>query len=277
MSALLCPFAILLIKFSETDLTSHDDQIVAHQQQPTEMVTYLPVRANLSNQVVPESQSECSEPTKFTTFNRHTLKKKMRHKLYHVKFSSSRQQGDGIGMFTAMHYYHTAPVVKFCYHTVSIYSSSSSSSLSSSSSSPSSSFSSSSSSSSSSSYFASYSISSSSLSSCFFFFFFFIIFFFFFFFFIFFFIFFLSSSFSSSSSFSPSSLSSYSTFSSSSTSSFSSSSSSSFPTFMCVMYADIVAHRVMRSMFLRLTVNDVMSAPVVVIEINMSVSDLAAL
>ena len=121
MSALLCPFAILLIKFSETDLTSHDDQVVAHQQQPTEMVTYLPARANLSNQVVPESQSECSEPTKFTTFNRHTLKKKMRHKLYHVKFSSSRQQGDGIGVFTAIHFYHTAPVVKFCYHTVSIY------------------------------------------------------------------------------------------------------------------------------------------------------------
>ena len=30
-----------------------------------------------------------------------------------------------------------------------------------------------------------------------------------------------------------------------------------------VMYADIAAHRVMRSLFLRLTVNDVMSAPVV--------------
>ena len=30
-----------------------------------------------------------------------------------------------------------------------------------------------------------------------------------------------------------------------------------------VMYADIAAHRVMRSLFLRLTVNDVMSVPVV--------------
>ena len=30
-----------------------------------------------------------------------------------------------------------------------------------------------------------------------------------------------------------------------------------------VMYADIAAHSVMRSLFLRLTVNDVMSAPVV--------------
>ena len=30
-----------------------------------------------------------------------------------------------------------------------------------------------------------------------------------------------------------------------------------------VMYADIAAHRAMRSLFLRLTVNDVMSAPVV--------------
>ena len=129
MSALLCPFAILLINFSETDLTSHDDQVISHQQQPTEMVTYLPAKANLSNQVAPET--ECSEPTKFTTFNRHTLKKKMRQKLYHVKFSSSRQQGNGISVCMAMHFYHTAPVVKFCYHTVSIYSSSSSSSLSS--------------------------------------------------------------------------------------------------------------------------------------------------
>ena len=141
MSALLCPFAILLIKFSETDLVSHDDQVISHQQQPTEMVT---AKANLSNQVVPET--ECSEPTKFTTSNRHTLKKKMRQKLYHVKFSSSRQQDDGISVCMAMHFYHTAPVVKFCYHTVCIPSSSSSSSLYSSSSSPSSSFSSSSSS-----------------------------------------------------------------------------------------------------------------------------------
>ena len=44
-----------------------------------------------------------------------------------------------------------------------------------------------------------------------------------------------------------------------------------------VMYADIAAHRAMGSMFLRLTVNDVMFPPIVMYRNKESVSDLSAL
>ena len=44
-----------------------------------------------------------------------------------------------------------------------------------------------------------------------------------------------------------------------------------------VMYADIAAHRAMCSLFLRLTMNDVLSPPVVEHRNKESVSDLSAL
>ena len=118
LSALLFPFVILFIKFSETDIYFSHEQEGSGDQQSTEMVSYMPTGGSTNNQIVPENQPECNEPAKFTTSNRQSLKKKLRHKLYQVNFASCGKPGDGIGVFAALHYYHTAPVVKFCYHTV---------------------------------------------------------------------------------------------------------------------------------------------------------------
>ena len=109
LSALLFQFVIIFIKFSETD---HDNTqaLEGSTEQSTEMKSY-------TNQIVPENQPEC-DAAKFTTSNERSLKKKLRPKLYQVNFSKYGQRGDGISVLTAFHYYHTAPVVKFCYHTV---------------------------------------------------------------------------------------------------------------------------------------------------------------
>ena len=100
---------IIFIKFSEAD-PEKTHALEGSTEQSTEMKSY-------TNQIVPESQPEC-DAAKFTTSNERSLKKKLRPKLYQVNFSKCSKRGDGISMLTAFHYYHTAPVVKFCYHTV---------------------------------------------------------------------------------------------------------------------------------------------------------------
>jgi len=100
---------IIFIKFSETDLDK-THALEGSTDQSREMMSY-------TNQIVPESQPEC-DAAKFNTANERSLKKKLQPKLYQVNFSKCSKRGDGISVLTAFHYYHTAPVVKFCYHTV---------------------------------------------------------------------------------------------------------------------------------------------------------------
>ena len=112
LSALFLPFLIPLIKFSTNEL--HYGQ----RQEPERLTS----DSSSANQIVPNNPGG-DEPSKSGDRDvefvptQNTKKKKM---LYQVELCACCKDTENINFWKALLYYHTAPVVKFSYHTVSV-------------------------------------------------------------------------------------------------------------------------------------------------------------